>query len=388
MHRTEWILENNTLFPVATGWQPHLLTRLAGALSVCPFGERIGILSDASAPASAAAQVLTGALSLQGKTVWQFGSGFLPQLYFYSAFCDLQCGLYISGYRNRLRVQLFAAGGVPLGQKQWSLLRRNLSGMSAAGTAPCKNPSALREADMLYARELVLQAGTSLAKQRVRVSCPNERVEMVLEDGLYRAQAKLGDDLLLFLSGDGTRVSACCAGCGQISHARLLAICGSRVLSEGQDLVVDCCAPTALEQIAAEHGQNVHRLSAAAPDAGTVRLAREQLFVRDGLFLSMRLLGLMARSGKTLCQLNRSVPPFYRRQRHIPLTTSVRDVCARLPYTPVSSFGQGVLLKSNRGSVFLTPERAGHRLLVLCEAQSPEIAAELCAEVCESVTKH
>ena len=117
-------------------------------------------------------------------------------------------------------------------------------------------------------------------------------------------------------------------------------------------------------------------------------LAREQLYVRDGLFLSMRLLGILEKSGKSLAELHRELPAFFVRRKSVPLRVPVQDLCEKLHLADVEIRDTGAVWFPTNGRVLLIPQCAGRSLCILAEANRFETAKALCEEVEERLTNH
>ncbi|MGN0520608.1 MAG: hypothetical protein ACI4LB_07685, partial [Candidatus Fimenecus sp.] len=385
--------ENGQICPASETIDPIFLAAFGRALGGCDFGKKVGILCDGSAAAVAASQIAVGALSAQGGRVWCFGKGFLPQLHFYTAFCDLQAGIFLCLRGGRLCLHLFAAGGLLLSGAQTAALTTRLQIGDFPVPVPenCRMRADMHDMQTMYLRELLHEAGEVLDGQSVRVQCPNEEITMLLEDALYRLHAASGDEITLRLSYDGTRVTAFHRECGYLPHERLLALCCNAVFQSGQDVALCADAPFALEQFAAENGRRVLHYSAmpnAETDEQTRTLARAQLYVRDGLFLCMRLLGILQQSGKSLAQLHKELPEFFVRRKTVPVQLPTEEVLhiLHLPHTELRD--EGIVWQNADGRVLITPQSGGKRLRILAESARFETAKALCEEVEERLTKH
>lgn len=372
---------------------PIFLASFGEALGGCTFGKKVGILQDGSAAAAAAAQVLSGALAASGSRVWRFGKGFLPQLHFYTAFCDLQVGAFLCMQNKRLRLYLFSAGGLLLSSAQTAALttRLQFGDFPSVVAEKCCASTDMHDMQTMYLRELLHEAGTMLPNQRVCVQCPNTEVSMLLEDALYRLQAEAGDEITLRLSGNGTRVTAFHRECGYLPHERLLALCCDALFQSGQDIALSADMPFVFDRLAAAHGRRVFPYAAvpnAETDERTRALAREQLYVRDGLFLCMRLLGLLQQSGKSLAQLHSELPPFFVRRKNVPVPLSPEEILRVLHLPNTELQNTGVVWQSADGRVLITPRQSGKSLRVLAESARFETAKALCEEVEERLTNH
>lgn len=385
--------EDGQLQTAQTPLDPILLAAFGRALGSCTFGKKVGILHDGSLSSAAAAQIVSGALCAQGSGVWCFGKGFLPQLHFYTSFCDLQVGVFLGEHKGRLCLHLFAAGGLLLSGVQISTICTRLQ----SGDFPvpmlenCRASADMHDMQTMYLRELLREAGTFLDSQSVRVQCPNPEITMLLEDALYRLHTKTGDEITLRLSADGTRVSAFHRVCGYLPHERLLAACCNDVFQSGRDVALSADSPFVFEQIAAKNGRRVLHYPAAPteePDTQTRALAREQLFVRDGLFLSMRLLGVLQKSGKSLDELHRALPAFFVRRKSIASALPPAELLGALHLPDAELRKEGIVWQNEDGRVLLTTQHAGKRLRILAESARFETAKALCEEVEERLTNH
>ncbi|MGN0570816.1 MAG: sugar phosphate nucleotidyltransferase [Candidatus Fimenecus sp.] len=385
--------ETGQLYTDSKVLDPIFLASFGSALGGCNFGKKVGILCDGSTAGTSAAQIVSGALSAQGSGVWCFGKGFLPQLHFYTAFCDLQAGIFLCVRNGRLCLHLFAAGGLLLSGAQTAALvaRMQFGDFPTAVPDNCRASADMHDMQSMYLRELLHEAGEMLNKQSVRVQCANEEITMLLEDALYRLHAETGDDITLRLSYDGTRVTAFHRECGYLPYERLLAICCNAVFQSGQDVALCADAPFALEQFATENGRRVLHYSAlpnAETDAQTRTLARAQLYVRDGLFLCMRLLGILQQSGKSLAQLHKALPEFFVRRKTVPVQLPSEEVLRILHLPNAELRDVGIVWQNADGRVLITPQQAGKRLCILAESARFETAKSLCEEVEERLTKH
>ncbi len=165
---------------------PVRLSLLGRSIASSAFGKKVGIAADNTRTARAAYHILSGAMAVQGSSVWNFGECLLPQLYFYTAFCSLQSGIYISEHGGKLRLQLFCAGGLPLPRSIQREIEARFRGGDFHRIAPdgAKEISDMESLESMYLRELAREAGTSLKGQSVSVRCPNEKINMLLEDCL------------------------------------------------------------------------------------------------------------------------------------------------------------------------------------------------------------
>ena len=175
-------------------------------------------------------------MATQGSSVWNFGDCFLTQMYFFTAFCSLQMGVFISSGAGKVRLHLCSTGGLPLPrgvEREIEARCKNDDFYPRVSPQSCKEISDMASMQAMYLRELTREAGVPLQRQCVGVQCKNERVQMLVEDCLYRLGAKSGDEVTLRFGADGTTVSAFHRTCGWITHDKLLTLCCKADLEAG-----------------------------------------------------------------------------------------------------------------------------------------------------------
>lgn len=361
------------------------------ASSVC--GKKVGVATDGAHASKAVAQVLAGTMAAQGSSVWSFGECFCAQMYFFTAFCSLQLGVYISERNGRICLQLVTAGGLPLKRSAEREIESRLqnSDFCRITTKTCKEISDMKSIEAMYLRELIREAGTPLSNQSVSIRCPNEKINMLLEDCLYRLEVKTGDEITFKINKEGTSVSAFHRDCGWIPFDKLLTICCRAEFENGHDVALSMDAPYAITMLAGANGRRAMRYCRTPADDSdqTARaLALRQLYVRDALFLCLRLLGIIQKSGKTLPQLLQELPEFSVRRRTVSIDFPPTELLSVLQLENASPQKEGVEIKMPNGRVFLLPQKSGKRLQIFAEAKSYEISRELCGEIEERLTKH
>ena len=202
-----------------------------------------------------------------------------------------------------------------------------------------------------------------------------------MEDTLLRLGCLRTQTLLFRISPDGTTVQAMTAD-GSIPHEKLLAICCDDAFREGTDVALPYDAPMALDTLAAQYGRRVFRyLTAPADDADAAarRLSAKQIYLRDGLYLTVRTLGVLRKRRQTLEALCAELPEFYLERKTFTVSFSPAKLHAIFGQgDDAEAVREGVSLKRDGGRLLITPDRSGKTLHVLAEAASMETAAEMC----------
>lgn len=115
-------------------------------------------------------------------------------------------------------------------------------------------------------------------------------------------------------------------------------------MEQGGNVSLPCDAPACLEALAERYGCRVlHYVSCPADtsDARARRLAANQLWVRDGLMMAVRLLSAMKRSGRTLAELVEKLPGFATASRVIPCQGNPGKVLAPAGADRTGARGRG-----------------------------------------------
>lgn len=351
------------------------------AIASSSVGGRVGILTDGEAVSEATAHSLKGAMLSCGAHVWDFGEGFYTQLEFYIRFCSLKCGIFVGSKGNDISVSLCGENGLPLKNNVCRDIENRIRyrNFSPVGSQDCKRVSDMGGVAMMYRREIIRQTDIELSDIGCSIKCTNDRIKLLLEDCLYRLGCRKKEDLTFKINGYGNLLTAFSRECGWLSHDRLSAICLDFEARNGRDISVPFDSPHIFESIAKKHGRRVLRFFSSGTDSSddsARELARADGFMRDALFMSVKLLNIICTTGKSLARLSAELPDFYVSRTKIPLSFSPSELKSRL-----SDGGfvtrEGILLQFDAGRVLLTPSRSGKTLRILSEAANYEMSKEL-----------
>ena len=197
------------------------------------------------------------------------------------------------------------------------------------------------------------------------------------------------DEIRLVIDGSGTRLSAVCGG-EKIEYEKLLALCCLNEMRNGRDIAVPYDAPAFLDLLAEENGRKAYRyLSTPADnsDSSARRLAAKQIFVRDGLFLAVKLLSVAKERDKSIARLLSELPEKYIVRKSVRIGFSPSNLAAVVGEGGAQTDNgfEGIKLVKSGGRLLVIPERSGERVRVLAEADSMEAADELCADIEEKL---
>jgi len=162
---------------------------------------------------------------------------------------------------------------------------------------------------------------------------------------------------------------------------QVLAILVALELESGAKTVaVPYAAPMALDQLAAACGARILRLGR---DRGAEHLYYRLPYLRDGIFAAARLAGVMAVSGKRLCDLRRNAPPIHTARRSVSVTGDRAALMRELAGTmaePAAELIEGIRLPVGQGWVHISPAAARPVLHIHGEGVDMEAAEEICID--------
>lgn len=369
-----------------------IAARIGASIGSSKAGKRVGIACDAQKGAQALAfGVMSGLLSV-GSHVWNFGECFEAQLSFFTSFCGLGVGLFITG-GEKAGIHICGEGGLPISRT----LEREIEARFAkgefnrCGSESCRDVSDMSSIQMMYQQELCRTAPAGLLGQSARVQCANDRITMLLGDCLGRLECREGE-MVLHVNRHGTRLSVSTPETGLVDFDRLLAVCTLYELQSGHDVALPYDAPRLLNTIAQGYERKVLRYLISPADNSDARartVSASQLWVRDGLFMAVKLLAIMKERGVSLSHLLSELPDFSVARQIVEvdmLPSRLADFFSAQGEV-VANAEEGITLSRGEGSLLITPSHSGKKLRLVAEAANMEAAKELCADI-EKELKH
>ncbi len=355
------------------------------ALASMEIGKKTGVLTDGTPVSKAFLHSLCGALMLHGAQVWNFGEGFYSQLEFYTRFCGMKSGIFISYENDEIQISLCGENGLSLSNLSVREIENRIKyrDFVIPDASSIKDVSDMTGVNMMYRREIIRQSDTELSDVACTVKSSNEKIKMLIDDCLYRLGCRTGDSLTFTINRHGTLLSAFSRDCGNLSHERLAAICLNYEAQNGRDVSAPFNSPAAYDGIASKHGRQVYRYYNSPTDfsdAAARELSRSSAFMRDALFMAVKILNIMAVTGKSLKRLSNELPQFYVTKKSVDLSFSPAELSARLSRSSPKLTREGIIITYPQGRVLLTPSKSGKSLRLLAEADSYEISKDLCSQ--------
>lgn len=364
--------------------------RLGASIGNSANGRKVGVANDGSKHARIMQLALSAGLADSGSSVWDFGECFEVQLRFLVNICELDCGLFVAGKKDR-SVSVCSQGGLSVTR---SFEREIERGMSSSGFRETSEGQLREISDMsgvkqLYAQELMKQAPNGLHGVSACIESDDERIKNLLSSCVLGLGAHENKMLVLKINEKGETVTAVTQS-GETEHEKLLAVCCLSELKSGRDIAIPYDAPEYLDSMAKEYGRKAYRYvstPADNSDSAARRLAAKQVFVRDGLFLAVKLLSIIKERGCGLERLVSELPKKFiaKRSVHIDFLPSYLSRVTGEENVRNKNDYEGIRIIRNSGRILIIPGTSGENVRILAEADTMEAADELCADMEEKI---
>lgn len=363
--------------------------RLGSAIGSVSTGERIGIACDDSHLARSIKTAISAGLMFCASHIWTFEGTFEAQLDFFTSFCGLEMGIYVTDDGIKLR----GKGGLPIKRKVQREIEKRYSKGDFLRCTGNKSRSAadMSSIQMIYHRELCRQAPDGLDTVAVTIKSENENIERIMEECLEKLGAQKSGEMVFRIGESGRKASLIDRNAGEVSYENLLAICCAGEAEKGNDISLPFDAPEFLDKIAESYGVKVYRyLDCSGNDSEDEahKITLKQIWVRDALFLIVKILSQMREKGCGISELLNRFPDVYVEKRTVKI--QIRPSELAMAFSEGNSFfsyeREGFSLRKNNGVVRVIPSRMGDSIRMISEADSQEIATEFCDSV-EAVLK-
>ena len=372
-------------------FSPEVCVRLGEALASSPAGRRVGIACEGSRASRARKLAVTAGMMMCGSHVWDFGDCFEAQLMFFTAFCNLSSGAFLTDARGG-GLHLFAAGGFPIHRNTERDIENRLrkADYTQCSEERCRDVSDMSSVRMMYRQELCRQAPEGFKSVSARIESTGGHVRRVMEDCMARLGCSPEGGPRFVIDPSGTAVSAWDEQGAQLPWETLLAICCKDQWESGGEVALPYSAPGYLDEIAVAYGKRAERYlesPVGEEDTPARESGKKQQWVRDALFLTVRLLNIMDRRRCTLHQLAAELPRIgvFRSEVSGGISPSgLYELFGSAAEAPASP-GEGIILRRNGGRVLITPSRTGTKFRVLAESVNMGAARGICLDVCERV---
>lgn len=367
---------------------PDLCCRFGSALGSSALGKRVGIAFDGKSLSRAMLMCIAGGLLAMGSRVWTFYDALLPQLYFYTAYCSLDSGIYVSSKNNAVTIKAFRKGGMPLNSGEERELRKRIEnkGFLPCNGRHCKSLSDMSGVGLMYERELLNQCQEDLKTVKAKFICQNDKVRLLLEDAFKYSGGSSGDDYIFSLSENGEDVTLSDKYGNEFSKEQMLAVCCMIEFMYGNSVAVPYKAPQVIDYTAKKYKCFVYRYGKEnIYDEKMIKLAFKQGFVRDSLFLCMKVLNAVKITGMNFSDLIKSLPDYKKTEQTINIDYPVYDLYKILSEgdSPVEMNEWGAQVRRNNANALILPIDKGKRIRIISEASMAETADSFMDQIVE-----
>ncbi len=363
--------------------------RLGSAIGSVSSGERVGIACDDSQLAKSIKTAVSSGLMFCGSHIWTFEGAFEAQLDFFTSFCGLEMGIYVSDSGIKIK----GKGGLPVKRSVQREIEKRYSkgdfirctGIKSRGAAD------MSSIQMIYHRELCKQALNGLDGIAVTVKSETETIERTMEECLEKLGAEKGRDMVFEIEKSGRNVTLFDKSAGKVSYENLLAVCCAGEAEKGHDLSLPFDAPEFLDEIASAYGVKVYRYldcSGNDNDDDAHKITLKQIWVRDALFLIVKVLSQMKEKGCGIAELLNLFPDVYVEKRTVKIQIKPSELADTFSKEQdfFSYEREGFSLRRNGGVVRVIPSRMGDSIRIISESNREETAKEFCDSI-ENVLK-
>lgn len=364
---------------IGTDLTPEVAVRIGCAIGTIADGKTVGIATDDTHSMRVLSKAIVSGISSAGSSVIDFGAVPLPVFSFGLRYNALNFGIYMQITKSG-SIRLFGEAGLPIPRKVERQIETVLarSDFKRAKDEQFGEYVAMPGIGVIYTTELLRLAPEGLEGMHAVVQCKNKQLERILGDVLRKLGCNVGGGtLVLQLSSDASNLTLSDPEVKITPHRTVAAYCLS-MFRDHKDVAVEHDFPRGIDMLAEQYGQKVYRYFSSPADGSdrTVRtLAATQQAPRDGLMLAVILLSYLKRHNVTLSQLDGQLPVFVVEEQTVDIGIPPVRLLSQFPSEKT---GEGILVRNDRGTVFMRSRKQGNAIRVFAEAVNAEVARELC----------
>jgi mannose-1-phosphate guanylyltransferase/phosphomannomutase len=366
---------------------PEACAKIGAAAGSAFDNGKIGVATDGSKAAEALKNAVSSGILSAGTQVWDFGSCFEALFNFTVSFCDINMGILARTAGSRAMLKLVGPSGLSVGR---AIERKIDSAVSTGDIRRCppseyKTAQSMQGLSVIYQQQLLKSVPERLDGVFCTVKSANKDVQRTLSEVLKQLGCNDGG-IKIHLDGGGTGVSFFDENGMYIDYNKSLAMGCIIAFENGEDVALAYDAPRAIDTIAKQYSRNIYRYlecPADSSDKAARVLAKNQMWVRDGLICAIKILSYLKKNNTNLEQMLGRLPDFALAVKAVSCTGNPGNILRILSAAEKSSAqagpSEGVLLTtSGGGKVLVSPLKRGTGLRILAEAVNMEAAAELC----------
>jgi len=355
---------------------PEFAVRIGSSLSKIS-DTRIAVSCADGNASSCIKNALLSGISSSGGSAYDCGSVPLPVLACAGKLLGADILVHIAS-RSNTSVMVYSAGLLPLKRSRERIFQGAVSRGEAmsAGWDSFGSITPFTDALMLYDSALTALSAFTVPYD-VRVVSRNSRFRDICTP--FAKKISSGHEKLTVTvteRGDMSEI-----GCGDtvIDPVSMQVIACAYEARHGHDTALPFSFPHSAEDAASAYGGKILRYFASSMDdrdEEARHLAENQLFMRDGFALALKVLSYMSELALTPAEALASVPRSSNAGRFIRVNCPPQRILSRLKAVPEEN--EGAVLASGDERVFLRPDKRGTGLFMFAESFGTETAASLC----------
>ncbi len=171
------------------GYTPEKAALLGAAIGVCFGMPRVGVACDGEMNSTALKLSFLGGLMTSGAVGFDFGNTFLSAMQYYMDFCELDCGVFVSGSDDGTLISVFRKGSTSLKSSDFYNIKSVLSSgkVRRCKKTECKKIRQIHGMQRMYIQNLTMPFSGKINFKPV-FTCDNK----IISDIVERAVSKIG----------------------------------------------------------------------------------------------------------------------------------------------------------------------------------------------------
>lgn len=324
--------------------------------------------------------IISGLLS-GGSSVISLGRCLETELFFASRLAKCGLCIYIKD-EPLMKLDIREKGGLPLSSDKEriiadALLKRKVPDL-AVPEGMMTDGRSFREIYRQHIEGLIPEK----CPYNIKISSSSPVCEKIL---LNRRGEK---ELVVQLSPDGVKAALYSDESGFVPYEKLIFICCNHLFSQGRDVALPFDFTFAADDFAKSRGRKIYRYYLSGDgreDEHARRLAKEQNFTLDGIFLAAMVIGILSDRKINLKQAVSEIPDFYTAKRFI--NTDDDNIRNIMNHWEGRRTPDGTAFSDKKSRVIVKPSVSGRGIWLSVESFSMETASELCGEIENRIKK-
>ncbi len=334
------------------------------------------------------ARVIASGICSSGADVWNFGNSIQSE----TVFCSLNIGAdftcFVSG-NNFAKAKITIDNGLPLTREIERKIEEILNGVeyhkeSIKNFGEDKNCSQIKE---LYLENLKNSVAKQLCGLNVFIRSDEKRIAEIGKLIFSKINDTMGEDLYFSIEknevNENHSVTLFNKKTGSVSFEKLLILGCISAFDKNLDIALPFTFPIIAEEIAKKYGKKVHRYYSSSInniDKYARNIAKNTLFVRDGLALICEIIDYLTRKKIDITEALAIIPDFFTIEKFIGIK-NFSPLFIKKILENESNFSkeikEGAVLEKDKNRVIIKPLKSGKGVRILAQSYKNEIAQEL-----------